>query len=113
MAHKQGTEVERAYLTSDFFEHRLPIMDQWANFLTGTMGPITSTTPAVSGEEQQEKEERKEKRKAKRKANSPVRTSKAEAKKTKETKKAKETKKTGDEWRQSIMPGLDGYMTEG
>ena len=52
LAHKQGTEVERAYLTSDFFEHRLPIMDQWANFLTGTMGPIISTTPAVSGEEQ-------------------------------------------------------------
>ena len=52
LAHKQGTAVERAYLTSDFFEHRLPIMDQWANFLTGTMGPIISTPPAVSGEEQ-------------------------------------------------------------
>ena len=102
LAHKQGTKVERAYLTSDFFEHRLPIMDQWANFLTGTMGPIISTTPAVSGEEQPEKEERKEKRKAKRKA---------EAKETKETKITKETKETGDEWRQAIMPGWDGYMT--
>ena len=92
LAHKQGTEIERAYLTSDFFEHRLPIMDRWADFITGTMGPITSTTPAVSGDEQQEREA------------SPVPTFEP---------KAKETKKAKDDWHQSIMAGMGHYMTEG
>ena len=29
----------KTYMTSDFFEHRRPIMQEWADFLTQTMGP--------------------------------------------------------------------------
>ena len=40
LAHTQSKDIEKAYLTSDFFEHREPIMQAWADFLTSTMGPV-------------------------------------------------------------------------
>ena len=39
LAHKQGEQIELTYMTSDFFEERQPIMQEWADFLTETMGP--------------------------------------------------------------------------
>ena len=39
LAHKQGEKIQQVYMTSDFFEHRRPIMQEWADFLTQTMGP--------------------------------------------------------------------------
>ena len=40
LGHKQGAQiVKQVYMTSDFFEHRRPIMQEWADFLTQTMGP--------------------------------------------------------------------------
>ena len=39
LGHKQGERIEKVYMTSDFFEHRRPIMQEWADFLTKTMGP--------------------------------------------------------------------------
>ena len=45
LAHTPSDAVKRAYRTSDFFEHRIPIMQEWADFLTESMGPVTSTNP--------------------------------------------------------------------
>ena len=60
LAHNPAAAVVKAYQTSDFFKHRQPAMQQWADYLTQAMGPVIPTTPAVSGDEQQErKEERK------------------------------------------------------
>ena len=39
LGHKQGEHIVKVYMTSDFFEHRRPIMQEWADFLTQTMGP--------------------------------------------------------------------------
>ena len=39
LGHKQSKDIEKIYMTSDFFEHRRPIMQAWADFLTQTMGP--------------------------------------------------------------------------
>ena len=39
LGHKQSKDIEKTYMTSDFFEHRRPIMQEWADFLTQTMGP--------------------------------------------------------------------------
>ena len=39
LGHKQSKDIEKTYMTSDFFEHRRPIMQEWADFLTKTMGP--------------------------------------------------------------------------
>ena len=39
LGHKQGEHIVKVYMTSDFFEHRRPIMQEWADFLTSTMGP--------------------------------------------------------------------------
>ena len=43
LGHKQGEKIEKVYMTSDFFEHRRPIMQEWADFLTSTMGPTIRT----------------------------------------------------------------------
>ena len=43
LAHKQGQEIEKIYMTSDFLEQRMPVMQEWADFLTSTMGPVIST----------------------------------------------------------------------
>ena len=39
LGHKQGEKIQQVYMTSDFFEHRRPMMQEWADFLTKTMGP--------------------------------------------------------------------------
>ena len=40
LAHKQGEKIQQVYMTSDFFEQRVPVMDEWADYLTATMGPM-------------------------------------------------------------------------
>ena len=45
LAHIPSEAVVKAYLTGDFFEHRGPIMQEWANYLSETMGSVISTTP--------------------------------------------------------------------
>ena len=45
LAHKQAPEIEQFYMTDDFFEHREPVMQNWANFLSETMGPVISKMP--------------------------------------------------------------------
>ena len=45
LAHTPPEAVVKAYRTSDFFEHRQPIMQEWADFLTETMGPVISPIP--------------------------------------------------------------------
>ena len=40
LAHKQGEKIEQVYMTGDFFEERVPVMQEWADFLTSTMGPV-------------------------------------------------------------------------
>ena len=39
LAHIPGSAVVKAYRTTDFFKHRKPAMQEWADFLTQTMGP--------------------------------------------------------------------------
>ena len=55
LAHKPSEPIVKIYLTSDFFEHRQPVMQEWADFLTSSMGPVISTIPDVSREEQRER----------------------------------------------------------
>ena len=40
LVHKQGSEIERTYMTSEFLEHRGPIMQAWADVLSDIMGPV-------------------------------------------------------------------------
>ena len=40
LAHTPASAVVKAYRTTDFFKHRQPAMQQWADFLTSTMGPV-------------------------------------------------------------------------
>ena len=39
LGHKQDEHIVKVYMTSDFFELRRPIMQEWADFVTQTMGP--------------------------------------------------------------------------
>ena len=43
LAHTQPKKREGAYLTSTFFEQRRTLMQQWADFLSETMGPVIPT----------------------------------------------------------------------
>ena len=43
LAHTQPKKAEGAYLTSTFFKQRRTLMQDWANFLCETMGPVTPT----------------------------------------------------------------------
>ena len=47
LAHKPKEAIVKMYLTSDFYEHRQPVMQRWADYLTETMGPVIPTTPQV------------------------------------------------------------------
>ena len=49
LAHTPSRDVKRSYRTSDFFEHRVPVMQEWADFLSETMGPVVMEpeTPAA------------------------------------------------------------------
>ena len=42
LAHTPSDQVKRAYRTADFFDDRIPIMQEWGHFLTGHMGPVIS-----------------------------------------------------------------------
>ena len=42
LAHTPSDEVKKAYRTSDFFEYRIPIMQEWTHFLTEIMGAVVS-----------------------------------------------------------------------
>ena len=42
LAHTPSDEVRKAYRTADFFEHRIPIMEEWSHFLTEIMGAVIS-----------------------------------------------------------------------
>ena len=43
LAHTPSDKVRKAYRTADFFEHRIPIMDEWTDFLTEIGGAVIST----------------------------------------------------------------------
>ena len=45
LAHAPASAVVKAYTTTDFFELRQPVMQQWGNYLTETMGHVISTIP--------------------------------------------------------------------
>ena len=49
LAHTPSKEVTRFYRTSDFFEYRVPVMQEWADYLSETMGPVVMEpeTPAA------------------------------------------------------------------
>ena len=40
LGHVVSSAVEAAYLTTDFFDLRTPIMQQWADYIEKTMGPV-------------------------------------------------------------------------
>ena len=42
LAHTPDEAAVAAYLTSDFFEYRVPVMQEYADYLTDTMGPVIS-----------------------------------------------------------------------
>ena len=48
LAHTPPAAVIKAYRTADFFEHRVPVMQEWADYLSETMGPVVMEpeTPA-------------------------------------------------------------------
>ena len=49
LAHTPSESVIKAYRTANFFEHRIPVMQEWADFLSETMGPVVMEpeTPAA------------------------------------------------------------------
>ena len=49
LAHTPPAPVIKAYRTADFFEYRVPVMQEWADFLSETMGPVVMEpeTPAA------------------------------------------------------------------
>ena len=40
LGHRVGSAVEEAYLTTDFLELRTPMMQEWADYIEKTMGPV-------------------------------------------------------------------------
>ena len=52
LGHKPSNAVVEVYLTTDFFEMRQPIMQDWADYLTETMGPVIPTIAASSATSQ-------------------------------------------------------------
>ena len=40
LAHRVGSEVERAYQRSDLLDKRRTLMERWSNFVTGTSGSV-------------------------------------------------------------------------
>ena len=44
LAHAPSEEVVKAYLTDDFFIERQPVMQEWADYLSETMGPMIAET---------------------------------------------------------------------
>ena len=40
LAHTPSDLIMKTLRTSDFFEHRVPVMQKWTGFLTKTMEPV-------------------------------------------------------------------------
>ena len=55
LAHTPTEAVKKSYKTSDFFEDRVPVMPEWADYLTETLGPVISTIPDTYAEKQRER----------------------------------------------------------
>ena len=55
LAHTPTEAVKKSYKTSDFFEDRVPVMQEWAEYLTETLGPVISTIPDTYEEKQRER----------------------------------------------------------
>ena len=47
LAHTPDPAVVKAYRTTDFFKHRTPAMQEWADFLTQTVGPRWTRRPGL------------------------------------------------------------------
>ena len=54
LAHTPPETIKKTYRTSDFFKERQPVMQEWADYLTETMGPAISTIPDVCADTQEE-----------------------------------------------------------
>ena len=50
LAHKVGSQIQQVYMTSDFVEERVSVMQDWANFLREKMGPSISRIPEAQPE---------------------------------------------------------------
>ena len=50
LAHKVGSQIQQVYMTSDFVEERVSVMQDWANFLREKMGPPISRIPEAQPE---------------------------------------------------------------
>ncbi len=48
LAHKPSAAIVKAYRTSDFFERRVPVMQEWASFLKKTMGQVVPVDRLLS-----------------------------------------------------------------
>ena len=44
LGHKVGGSVERAYRRTDFIEQRRPLMERWADHVTGGTGAVVKLT---------------------------------------------------------------------
>lgn len=44
LAHAVGGQTQRAYLRTKFFDQRRVLMQEWADYVTHTMGPVVSET---------------------------------------------------------------------
>jgi hypothetical protein len=44
LAHKVGSEVERAYARTDLLDRRRTLMERWTGFVSGASGDVISLT---------------------------------------------------------------------
>ena len=44
LSHKPSAAIVKVYRTSDFFEQRVPVMQQWAEYLTKKIGSVVPAT---------------------------------------------------------------------
>ena len=51
LAHKVGSNVERAYFRSDLLDRRRVLMERWARFVTGGHGKVVRLAAAAPGAE--------------------------------------------------------------
>ena len=57
LAHKPKESIVAIYMTSTFYEHRIPVMQRWADYVAETMGAVVPTTPQASKPPKREKTE--------------------------------------------------------
>ena len=55
LAHKPSETIKKHYKTSDFFKDREPVMQEWADYLSSTMGAVISATPDTYEEKLRER----------------------------------------------------------